>query len=102
MSFFLTILQGVNCCSDTSVTFQGIEPDKVYQFYYLLYRVKAFARGGHLGNVPMPAPVGEPVWRQFLRDEGLWDRPGEEISPELFFKLSEKKDFKLTLPWLYN
>jgi hypothetical protein len=87
------LFQGLNCCSNTSVTFQGIEPDKMYQFYYLLYGVKPFWEGGTIGNKPAPTPPGEPVWRQFLREEGLWDHPDQEISPDLFFKLSEKKAY---------
>ncbi|CAB3368666.1 Hypothetical predicted protein [Cloeon dipterum] len=90
--------EGLNCCSDSSITFQGVEPDKVFQFHYLLYRVKRFAEKGGLGNLPAPTPLpGNEPWRVFLRDEQLWDRPGEDISADQYYRLSSKIASKLSV-----
>ncbi|XP_059485255.1 glycoprotein-N-acetylgalactosamine 3-beta-galactosyltransferase 1-like [Neocloeon triangulifer] len=90
------VSEGLTCCSDTSITFQGIEPDKVHQFHYLLYHVRPFRGKSYLGSVPAPKPAGDEPWRQFLRDENLWDQPGEEISAKQYYELSLKIASKLS------
>ncbi|KAJ4445235.1 hypothetical protein ANN_07036 [Periplaneta americana] len=78
------------CYSKHIITFNGIEPDKLYLYEYLLYRVKVLQHGGTLGNQP-PAMLKseDEVWREFVREEGLGYL--EDISPKRYFELWQRK-----------
>ncbi|KAF4519281.1 hypothetical protein B566_EDAN002171 [Ephemera danica] len=94
------VTEGRECCSDSIITFHGIEEDKMHQFYYLLYRLKTFEHGGHRGNAPAPTPIPDSeVWRHFLLSEGLISRLDQEVSADQFYQLSQSK---VMPPSLFN
>nr|CAD7573184.1 unnamed protein product [Timema californicum] len=76
--------QGPECCSEHSITFNGIESDKLYTYDYFLYHTKVFRHGGSLGNQPASTPCGG----KFIRDEGLGEA---NLSARQFFELWERK-----------
>ncbi|KAK3912055.1 Glycoprotein-N-acetylgalactosamine 3-beta-galactosyltransferase 1 [Frankliniella fusca] len=62
--------EGIQCCSDLSVTFQGIEADKMYMYDYIINRLRVFSHGIH-GNQPASTPhPPEQVWKDFMRSRG--------------------------------
>ncbi|XP_071442974.1 C1GALT1-specific chaperone 1-like [Hetaerina americana] len=86
------VKEGRNCCSDYSITFHGTEPDKIYQHNYLIYQLKVFMYGGHIGNQPAPTPFPEDsVWKKFLIEEGIKGKNVEDVSSEEFFNIWKEK-----------
>ncbi|XP_046389462.1 C1GALT1-specific chaperone 1-like [Ischnura elegans] len=86
------VKEGRNCCSDYSITFHGTEPDKVYQHNYLIYQLKVFVHGGHIGNRPAPTPFPEDfVWKKFLLEEGIKGKNVDKVSSEEFFNIWKEK-----------
>lgn len=62
--------EGKKCCSNLSVTFQGIEADKMYMYDYIVNRLHVFTQG-HYGNRLAPTPYPpEQVWQDFMRSRG--------------------------------
>ncbi|XP_049778954.1 glycoprotein-N-acetylgalactosamine 3-beta-galactosyltransferase 1-like [Schistocerca cancellata] len=81
--------EGRECCSDLSITFHGIEADKIYLYDYLLNHLRVFRHGGHRGNMPpVLSTPEEEVWKSFLRKEG---HPVENVSAEEYFRLWQDK-----------
>lgn len=75
--------EGKQCCSDLSVTFQGIEADKMYTYDYIINRLRVFTQGHH-GSQPAPTPPSEQVWQDFMRSRGY--SSVENISSKQYFQ----------------
>nr|CAI5837333.1 unnamed protein product [Callosobruchus analis] len=71
------------CCSKTSITFKGIEADKIYTYHYFLYKLQIFTNGT-LGNLPMKSEPDEHVWRSFLKERNIHD---ENITADQYYKV---------------
>nr|CAH7713038.1 unnamed protein product [Callosobruchus chinensis] len=82
-SHYTTGVFPTRCCSKTSVTFKGIEADKIYTYHYFLYKLQIFTNGT-LGNVPMKSEPDEHVWRSFLRERNIHD---ENITADQYYKV---------------
>ncbi|KAJ9589591.1 hypothetical protein L9F63_017176 [Diploptera punctata] len=78
------------CFSEHTITYNGIESDKFYLYYYLLYHVKVFSHGGILGNYPPNKTVSDDeIWKKFVRDEGI-ENP-DLVSAKQYYELWERK-----------
>ena len=60
------IVQGKNCCSPTTITFQGTEGDRIYLYNYLLYSVRPFVGPGQLGNKLSNKHIADDVSQNFI------------------------------------
>lgn len=81
--------EGKNCCSDLSVTFQGIEADKMYMYDYIINRLNVFTHGRH-GSHPAPTPYpSEQVWKDFMRSRGFTSV--ENLSDKQYFEAWKSK-----------
>lgn len=58
------------CCSKDSISFQAIDGDKMYFYYYVLYTMQIFTHG-KLGNVPNLQNQDEEVWKAFLNERNI-------------------------------
>ncbi|KAL3268097.1 hypothetical protein HHI36_007224 [Cryptolaemus montrouzieri] len=58
------------CCSKHTITFNAIEGDKMYTYYYLLYNLQLFHHG-HLANRPAIKPPDDEIWQNFLKEQNL-------------------------------
>ena len=47
-------LQGMDCCSDTAVSFHYINPAKMYELEYLIYHLRPYGVNFH---TPFPPPL---------------------------------------------
>ncbi|XP_075237402.1 C1GALT1-specific chaperone 1-like protein [Lycorma delicatula] len=63
-------IQGPNCCSDKTITFQGTSQHRIFFYYYLLYFLKPYVLKGNnpnnLSRTYVPSPH---VWKKFITDE---------------------------------
>ncbi|GLH07845.1 Glycoprotein-N-acetylgalactosamine 3-beta-galactosyltransferase 1 [Gryllus bimaculatus] len=82
-------IEGFGCCSNKSITFHGVEGDKLYTLEYLVHRLRVFRSPCIVGNKPAPTPFPvEQVWQQFLKAEG---RESFSISAKEYFELWQNK-----------
>nr|XP_027228239.1 glycoprotein-N-acetylgalactosamine 3-beta-galactosyltransferase 1-like [Penaeus vannamei] len=51
---FYKVTTGLNCCSDTAVTFHDLSASDLYMFDYLIYELRPY---GAMNNVKFPPPV---------------------------------------------
>ncbi|KAK9885984.1 hypothetical protein WA026_014770 [Henosepilachna vigintioctopunctata] len=58
------------CCSKYIITFNAIDAEKMYKYYYMLYTLQVFY-SGNLGNRQAAKPPDHEVWQKFLRDQNL-------------------------------
>jgi len=86
------VIQGKNCCSANSITFQGTDVAHIYFYHYLLYNVHVHLHHGHLGNVKSSRFVpSDEVWQRFVLDEL---GPGANLSAithDQYYELWHKK-----------
>ncbi|KAJ8982887.1 hypothetical protein NQ317_004317 [Molorchus minor] len=85
-NYYKTSVFPVKCCSKSSITFQAVEGDKMYTYYYLLYTLQIFL-DGNLGNAPPPTSIPEEeIWHRFLRERNIHDY---NISSGEYYKIWE-------------
>lgn len=85
--------QGMNCCSPTTITFQGTEGDRMYLYNYLLYSVRPFVGPGHLGNKISKKHVMDNSWQRYVIEELGANVNLSAIDTETYYKLwSDKID----------
>ncbi|KAJ8918537.1 hypothetical protein NQ315_013042 [Exocentrus adspersus] len=77
----------VKCCSNYTVSFQAIEGDRMYTYYYLLYILQIFLEG-KVGNQPIKdsVPEDKQVWKQFLKERNI---PKENVSSAEYYRIWE-------------
>ncbi|KAJ8967478.1 hypothetical protein NQ314_002792 [Rhamnusium bicolor] len=85
-NYYKTSIFPVQCCSKNSISFQAIEGDKMYTYYYLLYTLQIFV-DGKFGNRPSATQIpDEQVWKQFLKERNV---PSDNITSIQYFKIWE-------------
>lgn len=91
--------QGANCCSPTSITFQGTEGDRIYLYNYLLYSVRPFVGRGRLGNKISNKRVVDNSWQKYVIEELGTDVNLTAIDTETYYKLWADK---IDSPGVFN
>ncbi|CAG9863392.1 unnamed protein product [Phyllotreta striolata] len=71
------------CCSKNSITFQALDGDKMYLYYYLLYTMQVFHYGQY-GNKPNSQDRDDEIWKRFLRERNIFN---DNISSEEYFRV---------------
>lgn len=73
---------GLDCCSDTPVTFHYVNTDKMYELEYLLYHARPYGINHH---DPFPAPlppdtnsIPEPILEKRRREEENFEKQRKE------------------------
>ncbi|CAH1154338.1 unnamed protein product [Phaedon cochleariae] len=85
-NYYKTSVFPTKCCSNTSISFQAIQGDKMYTFHYLLYVLQIFT-DGHLGN-RAPEPFDDKqVLKNFLRERNI---PYDNVTSEEYYKIWER------------
>ncbi|XP_045473744.1 C1GALT1-specific chaperone 1-like protein [Harmonia axyridis] len=90
------------CCSRHTITFNAMEADKMYTYYYMLHTLQLFY-DGTLGNRQPNKPPDEYIWQKFLKDHDLplnisneeyynaWDKLID--SPNSFGRNMKREDY---------
>uniref|UniRef100_A0A6P7G7E1 Glycoprotein-N-acetylgalactosamine 3-beta-galactosyltransferase 1-like n=1 Tax=Diabrotica virgifera virgifera TaxID=50390 RepID=A0A6P7G7E1_DIAVI len=60
----------IKCCSKLIISFQAVDGDKMYTYYYLLYVVQLFMEG-NLGNKLNSQNNDDQVWKNFLKSRNI-------------------------------
>ncbi|XP_056645502.1 glycoprotein-N-acetylgalactosamine 3-beta-galactosyltransferase 1-like isoform X1 [Diorhabda sublineata] len=60
----------IKCCSRYTISFQALDGDKMYTYYYLLYTLQLFTEG-HFGNTPHVHENDDEVWKTFLKQRNV-------------------------------
>lgn len=85
MNYYKTSVHSHKCCSEKAISFQSIEADKMYTYYYLLYKLQLF-KSGSLGSKP-PTPIDKnSVWKSFLKERGI---ENDQISSDEYYRAWE-------------
>lgn len=63
--------QGLECCSDTAVSFHYVPPNKMYELEYLLYHLRPYGIN-HMDPFPPPLPpdvnsIPQKVWTGYRK-----------------------------------
>ncbi|XP_054286324.1 C1GALT1-specific chaperone 1-like protein [Macrosteles quadrilineatus] len=86
------VVQGQDCCSSQSVTFQGTDAAHIYFYHYLLYNLHVHFHPGHLGNNKSRRfTPSDQVWQRFVSDELGPDVNLSAISPDQYYELWSNK-----------
>ncbi|XP_012269315.2 glycoprotein-N-acetylgalactosamine 3-beta-galactosyltransferase 1-like [Athalia rosae] len=61
---------GPSCCSSKSITFSAGEADKMYNLYYLIYRLNIYLVDRTFGHYSAPTEIPDPeMWKVILKEE---------------------------------
>lgn len=81
------IVQGINCCSPSTVSLKGTQDDWIFYYNYLLYNVKLF-RSGNLGNkLSSIKSTSFEVAENFIEESLGKGVNLSSVSSEMYFKL---------------